>query len=224
MFSRHKSWAESSASEIPFPDDNIDAMLLVLRIAHLRFRDIPGKNGLSYAHLLALAVVCDKYDLVKLVRPFLDLYEWAEPHRPRSVDDEKWEPSWLFVAWTFGFGESFEPLARHLVKNISLEGEDGCPKLDEDRYVLEEELPLNYLGKLSYFLLVLLIFIVVQKKRVTPVSSGRFSLLLRVDTNLLYTTNPARPPLENPRRHSLRHDTSLLRHPRPYPRGRCLPV
>jgi hypothetical protein len=52
-------------------------MLLVLRIAHLQFKEIPQGNGLTIDALLSLAVVCDKYDLVSMVRPFLDLHCWA---------------------------------------------------------------------------------------------------------------------------------------------------
>jgi hypothetical protein len=67
-------WAECEASEIPLPDDDVDAMILVLRIAHLRFHELPGERRLSSKALLNLSIVCDKYDLVRLVRPFLDLY------------------------------------------------------------------------------------------------------------------------------------------------------
>ena len=77
MFERQQ-WAESTADEIPFPEDDIEAMLIVLRIAHLRFQELPGKHGLSLQAMLNLAVVCDKYDLVKVVRPFLDLHRWTE--------------------------------------------------------------------------------------------------------------------------------------------------
>jgi len=52
-------------------------MLIVLCVPHLRFHELPKKNGLTRDALLALAVVCDQYDIVPLVRPFLDLYGWA---------------------------------------------------------------------------------------------------------------------------------------------------
>ena len=39
MFSR--AWAEHEASEIPLIEDDVEAMLLVFRIAHLRFQDLP---------------------------------------------------------------------------------------------------------------------------------------------------------------------------------------
>ncbi len=112
-------WVESEASEIPLPDDDVEAMLLVLRIAHLRFYEIPKKNGLSFESLLRLAVVCDKYDLVRLVRPFLDLHCWAQPYA-FSTGSTKYHPDWLFIAWTFGYHESFDQLARHLALTASI--------------------------------------------------------------------------------------------------------
>jgi hypothetical protein len=71
-------WAESQATEIRLPDDDTDAMLTVLRIAHLNFSDVPQKSSMSFHQLVQLAVVCDKYDLVGIVRPFLELHEWAK--------------------------------------------------------------------------------------------------------------------------------------------------
>ena len=52
------------------PEDNADALLCVLRIAHLQFRRVPER--LDYAGLLNLAIICDKYDTVAIVRPVSD--------------------------------------------------------------------------------------------------------------------------------------------------------
>ncbi|KAF2655964.1 hypothetical protein K491DRAFT_715811 [Lophiostoma macrostomum CBS 122681] len=70
-----RSWVESKAPEIIFPDDDPEAMLIVLRIAHLAFHELPKKRGLSFESLVNLAIVCDKYDVVGIVRPFWDLYK-----------------------------------------------------------------------------------------------------------------------------------------------------
>ena len=67
----------NKATKIPFPDDDVGVMLIVLCVPHLRFHELPKKNGLTRDALLALAVVCDQYNIVPLVRPFLDLYGWA---------------------------------------------------------------------------------------------------------------------------------------------------
>lgn len=117
-------WAESESSEVPFPDDDVEAMLLVLRIAHLRFQELPQKHGISFNSLLNLAFVCDKYDLVRMVRPFLDLHCWAQPFL-HMTDPKTCQPAWLFIAWTFGYSESFDALAKRLVRAVATSDMDG---------------------------------------------------------------------------------------------------
>ncbi|KAF2016883.1 hypothetical protein BU24DRAFT_406978 [Aaosphaeria arxii CBS 175.79] len=117
MFS--KNWIEGSASEVEFPDDNEDAMLLVLRIAHLHFSEIPAKGAMWFGNLVQLAVVCDKYDLVGLVRPFVDLHGWVRTMEPHLLD--KGREEMLFVSWTFGYLDHFERLAKHLAMTIRIQ-------------------------------------------------------------------------------------------------------
>jgi len=143
MLDRH--WAESEAQEIPFPDDDVAAMLLVLRIAHLQFHDLPPKKGLSFEDVLQLAILCDKYDLVKLVRPFLDLNQWAEPFKySKATGYRIYQPKWLFVAWTFGYENSFDELARRLALTITI-APDGTAKTDKGD-LLGPDLPIDILG------------------------------------------------------------------------------
>jgi hypothetical protein len=51
--------------EVDFQDDNGEALLLLLRIAHLHYNDIP--TTLAYKTLLDIAVLCDHYSCVELV-------------------------------------------------------------------------------------------------------------------------------------------------------------
>ena len=71
MFDPQGHFMESQRSlihgEIDFPEDDPDALLCVLRIAHLQFRKLP--KTLDYAQLLNLAIICDKYDTVAIIRP-----------------------------------------------------------------------------------------------------------------------------------------------------------
>ena len=71
MFDPQGHFMESQRSfthgEMDFPEDDPDALLCVLRIAHLQFRRLP--KTLNYAQLLNLAIICDKYDTVAIVRP-----------------------------------------------------------------------------------------------------------------------------------------------------------
>ena len=141
-------WAESTANEISFPDDDAEAMLIVLRIAHLRFQELPGIHGLPFETLFNLAVTCDKYDTIKLVRPFLESRGWTRPHNTNVL--ESWDPSWLFVALKFGYISSFEHGAKYLIRNISLSS-NGIARLSNGKTVFRDELPLGCLGMFSSF-------------------------------------------------------------------------
>jgi len=60
--------------EAHFFDDDPDALLILLNIAHLNFSQIPPR--ISWRTLLNIAVLCDKYDIVKLIRPWIG--NWTE--------------------------------------------------------------------------------------------------------------------------------------------------
>jgi hypothetical protein len=145
MFERH--WRENEATEIPLPDDDVEAMLLVLRIAHLRFHELPKKNALTLDALLNLAVICDKYDLVKIVRPFLDLHGWASCYIPNIGYGIVSDPCWLFIAWTFGYKDSFEQLATYTVRMIRVDSLGDAIMEDGRRF--PEDTPPGLLGMCS---------------------------------------------------------------------------
>lgn len=61
MFDPQGPWAKrSSTGPFSLPEDDPDALLTILRIAHLHFSDLPDAL-VVYQHLLQLAVLCDKY-------------------------------------------------------------------------------------------------------------------------------------------------------------------
>lgn len=148
MFERH--WKANGAIEVPLRDDEVDALYIALRIAHLRFHEIPRKDGLTIDALLELAVVCARYDIVKLVRPFLDLYGWAQCHYPDTDAGERCDPAWFYVAWTFGYKDSFQRLTRFIVKKIGLD-EDGNAIMD-DGQKLPKYMPPGLLGMIQHHL------------------------------------------------------------------------
>jgi len=84
---------------------NSDALLILLRITHLQFANIPKR--LPYETLLGVAVLCDQYDCRKLVRPWLADWledEWYESNR-------RCQEGWLFIAYYFGRRNIFSQLA-----------------------------------------------------------------------------------------------------------------
>lgn len=108
----HFKEAKPDNGEISLKDDDQEALSILLDIAHLRFSKIP--LSLTYELLVGVAVLCDKYDLVTLVRPWLP--KWYEKLWDLRNGDgfEKW----LFIAWTFGDAITFERNAVRLVLEI----------------------------------------------------------------------------------------------------------
>ena len=60
------------ATELHFEDDDGEALLLLLRIAHLQFAEVPV--SLDFDKLLQVAILCDMYDCVGLVKPWLSTW------------------------------------------------------------------------------------------------------------------------------------------------------
>jgi hypothetical protein len=98
--------------EVDFSDDNGEALLILLRIAHLRFHDTP--TTLAYQTLLQVAVLCDQYQCINLVRPWLPQWLADEEQSSRKFGQE----NWMFIAWVFGREKVFEALAEDLVLGL----------------------------------------------------------------------------------------------------------
>ncbi|CZR54653.1 uncharacterized protein PAC_04537 [Phialocephala subalpina] len=116
--------------ELDFTEDDPNALLLLLQVIHFEFAPVkeqkPGTD-----QIYQLAILCDKYDCVHLVGPWLD--DWLEKAESidvvrhhtylllkrfrggdnnsacKEVDSEKW----LFIAWVFGKQEIFEQTAKN---------------------------------------------------------------------------------------------------------------
>ncbi|KAF6235845.1 hypothetical protein HO173_006040 [Letharia columbiana] len=119
MFDPQGHWARHSSGVFSFPDDDSDALLIILQIAHLQFSDLPDAL-LIYEHLLQLAVLCDKYNTVRLVRPWISKWQaplQAQAEECRQSGGEGYEgyETWLFIAWTFGDEAVFRKISRSLV-------------------------------------------------------------------------------------------------------------
>jgi len=94
---------------LDFREDDPDALLLLLRIAHLDFVSV--KKRLSVEELYNLAILCDKYDCVHLIKPWVD--EWYRDAELLRIVGESSKR--LFIAWSFGRIESFEIAASALL-------------------------------------------------------------------------------------------------------------
>ena len=63
MFDPQGPWAKQGSDTFKLPEDDPDALLIILRIAHLQFSELPDVL-VVYEHLLQLAVLCDKYGCI----------------------------------------------------------------------------------------------------------------------------------------------------------------
>ena len=110
----------NSVVEIPMPDDDANALRVLLSVIHLKFGLLP--KLLAYDDLVKLAIVCDKYDVAEVVQPWIT--DWINNHKVlESLEDRSRianTEGWLFVAWTFGLISIFERVSAVLIKNIAL--------------------------------------------------------------------------------------------------------
>lgn len=102
-----------SIKQIDCTGDDSEALLILLNICHLKLHKIPQR--LAYNQVLQVAVLCDQYDCVHLVKPWLTDGGWLpkEVYVPR-----KGEECWLFIAWAFGVEELFKALALGMLLNF----------------------------------------------------------------------------------------------------------
>jgi len=113
---------EKDALELPLPDDDLSALMIVLHIAHLRFNRLPDSMTLS--DLLQLAKLCDKYDTVSVLRPFLQ--KWVDPLE--KYYDVSFREEWLFIAWTFGYQTMFGSTLSTVIREVAVCRDSGCLK------------------------------------------------------------------------------------------------
>ena len=112
--------ATSADRTIYFLDDDVQTLLLLLRICHLRFSEVP--QTLDLDQLFETAILCDKYDIVTLIRPWLS--KWQEPLLPQAGEDD--DEKWLFISWTLGDSVVFERIVEKLVLKSEGREEGQC--------------------------------------------------------------------------------------------------
>lgn len=125
--------ATSADRTISFPDDDAQTLLLLFRICHLRFSEVPQTLDLN--QLFETAVLCDKYDIVTLIRPWLS--KWQQPLLPRAGEDD--DEKWLFISWTLGDSGIFERIVKKLVLTSESREEGQC--LSSNGKLLESSIP-----------------------------------------------------------------------------------
>ncbi|KAF7896493.1 hypothetical protein EAF00_006507 [Botryotinia globosa] len=115
-------------NELDFTEDNPEALLILLQIAHLKFSDIPSQ--LPYEVLYHIATLCDQYDCRRLVKPWIQGWLKDEANEAYLPHYE----GWLWVAYYFGRKEIFYHMMKILALRLEI-GKDGkFMLLDQDFY------------------------------------------------------------------------------------------
>ena len=116
--------------DVPLPEDDPDAFIILLSIVHTHTRKVP--RYVTLATLTSLAILVDKYSLLEAVELFSDLWidnvKDEEP-MPESFTDDV--PSWLVISWVFQKPEVFKAMFRII--------EQECDERLEDMF--RDDLP-----------------------------------------------------------------------------------
>jgi hypothetical protein len=125
---------------LDFREDDADALLLLLRIAHLDFVSV--KKRMSVGELYSLAILCDKYDCVHLIKPWVA--EWSLWFQDMGNQAGGELSKRLFIAWSFGRTENFRSAASVLVLQSATD-ENG-QLLDLKGQAVPEVMPPGIIG------------------------------------------------------------------------------
>ncbi|TGO38694.1 hypothetical protein BHYA_0069g00130 [Botrytis hyacinthi] len=104
---------EKGRTEIPLPDDDACAMIIVVNIMHGRFKSVP--KYLNLVMFSKIAILVDKYQCHESTEFAAKI--WTANHRPLS-----WSRSWyntaclLCVAWVFGIDDEFIKATEKIIR------------------------------------------------------------------------------------------------------------
>ena len=110
----------SGTEDITFPEDNFEAFFIVLLASHLKFQAIPSHT--SSELLVAICGICDKYDCVSVLGPWISAWvdEWLPHGDPIDFGSQ------VFVAWVVGDTKFFQNITEELVDTCYTNSTGNC--------------------------------------------------------------------------------------------------
>ena len=115
--------------EIPLPDDDPEAMTILVNIVHYQLRQVPLKIDFNLATKIALLV--DKYAMYQVIGLFADL--WM-PHLTFDFATKNYKDlhRWIFIVYVFERPNEFQEVTRSLTikgnaENVQLTVELATP-------------------------------------------------------------------------------------------------
>ncbi|KAJ4397602.1 hypothetical protein N0V93_001835 [Gnomoniopsis smithogilvyi] len=122
---------------VALPDDNPDALAVLLNIVHGIFDKVPAT--LDRGQLFRICVLTDKYDMTHILRPWAR--QWMEPFLQRSIG-KKGDEYLLWIAYVLGEQDLFLKVQKYIYNGFTLDkhGNMLCPfgrRLDDSVYVVK---------------------------------------------------------------------------------------
>jgi hypothetical protein len=105
---------------VDLPEDNPDALRVCLRAVHCRFDTIPP--SLSEEAIFDLVILCDKCDMVGLLKPFWD--QWVTALPPASGGPVSFVHR-LWIARTLRYQECYKTTLMKLISLLQIDGKGG---------------------------------------------------------------------------------------------------
>jgi hypothetical protein len=136
QYQEGQTLARQGKVEIPLPDDDPDALIILLYIIHGRTRMIPRRVDLPL--LIKLSILVDKYQMHEVVEVFSEI--WMEALKndvPRVLTADT--VPWLCISWVFRNDAVFKQVTEQLIRT-------GDSELD-DELVNELPIPQAVIGK-----------------------------------------------------------------------------
>jgi len=131
----------SEPLELSLPDDDPQALVVILRVIHLQYDWVPP--SLDENQLYKVAITCDKYDMRQSLEVWLA--KWVSP-LVESPDYPVSGDKWLFIAYAFARKDLFSRLTKDLILQCQT-GEDGNLLLNGN--TLSEHIPGRIVGELD---------------------------------------------------------------------------
>lgn len=120
--------------EVPLPDDDVSAFIIILDIIHGRNRRVPRQVSLDM--LTSITILVDKYQLVESVEAYSDGWinnpKLSLPQKYFAKEEVLAVHKWISISWVFSLHDKFKSMTKLL--------ELGC--YDEIGGTIDEDLPI----------------------------------------------------------------------------------
>ena len=146
MLSHGFKETNSGADPVTFPEDDTYAFFIILLASHLKFHMLP--SSIDFEQLFHLCVLGDKYDCIRVLRPWLT--SWISPWKDRMLHE--WYEEWAFISWAVGDVGKFKSMTERLLLKCKTNDSNQC--IASSGTVLDDKLPPGLSGKypvLSFF-------------------------------------------------------------------------